>query len=414
MAGSTMATFAPDTIDPLEKYQSNTELAMPGFNWDDFSKPLVDGISMYDGKMVSIPFDIPIFILMYRKDLFDKYGVKAPGTWDELAAGLKKVLDGEKNGGMNGVATTGAAIEGAVCTFLKPYWSQGKDFNDANGRMTLDKAAASKGLSQWLAMVDQGVIKKNVAEVKTPDTVNEFEAGQVVFAINWGFAWDRFKDDKDSTVQGKVGVMPLPAMAGGKSATCIGGWQWAVSAFSKHKAEAAKLVKHMAGAEASRFLAAEGALLPTQADVYTDATVLKQVPWFKDAAAVVSFGRSRPQSERYGEVSDALRTTITAPADQIALRVDAPLSPEDGPTRVEALIVKAANATAPGGSSIAALVDAAVADFRRCELIAGDAVDGTPGDPGGEQSPQSASGGTGAVASASGRSSRVCSRAPMR
>jgi len=142
--------------------------------------------------------------------------------------------------------------------------------------------------------------------------VNEFKAGQVLFAINWGFAWDRFKDDKDSKVQGKVGVMPLPAMAGGKSATCVGGWQWAVSAFSKSKGESAKLVKFMASAEASKFLAAEGSLLPTQQAVYTDAEVLKNVPWFKDAANVVIAGRSRPQSERYGEVSDAIRTTTSA------------------------------------------------------------------------------------------------------
>ena len=39
-----------DTIDPLEKYKSKPDLAMPGFDWDDFSKPLVDGISMYEGK----------------------------------------------------------------------------------------------------------------------------------------------------------------------------------------------------------------------------------------------------------------------------------------------------------------------------------------------------------------------------
>jgi hypothetical protein len=84
--------------------------------------------------------------------------------------------------------------------------------------MTLDKAAAVKGLNTWLGMVDQGVVKKNVAEVKTPDTVNEFKAGQVLFAINWGFAWDRFKDDADSQVKGKVGVLPLPAMAGGQAA----------------------------------------------------------------------------------------------------------------------------------------------------------------------------------------------------
>ncbi len=151
-----------------------------------------------------------------------------------------------------------------------------------------------------------------MAEVKTPDTVNEFKAGQVVFAINWGFAWDRFKDDKDSQVQGKVGVMPLPAMAGGQSATCVGGWQWAVSAFSKNKTEAAKLVKHLSSPVSSKFLAIEGSLLATYAQVYTDADVVKSVPWFKDAANVVVAGKSRPMSKDYGQVSDVIRSTTSA------------------------------------------------------------------------------------------------------
>ena len=75
--------------------------------------------------------------------------------------------------------------------------------------------------------------------VLTAGACGSLFAGQVVFAINWSWAWDRFSDDADSKVKGKVGVMPLPAVAGGKSATCVGGWQWAVSAFSKHKADAA-------------------------------------------------------------------------------------------------------------------------------------------------------------------------------
>ena len=231
---------------------------------------------------------------------------------DELAVAAKKIQDGEKNPNLQGLSIQGAPIEGAVCTFLLPYWSQGKEFNDASGKLTLDKAAAVKGLNQWLSMVDAGVIKRNVAEVKTPDTVNEFKAGQVIFAINWGFAWDRFRMDKDSTVQGKVGVMPLPAMAGGKSATCVGGWQWAVSAFSKNKAEAAKLVKFMATPATSKFLAVEGSLLPTIQSVYVDADVVRNVPWFKDAANVVIAGKSRPLSKDYGQVSDVVRTTTSA------------------------------------------------------------------------------------------------------
>ena len=287
--------------------------------------PAYASADVVDGKIVALPAFADAQFLYYRKDLFEKYGVKSPTTWDELAVGLKKILDGEKNAGMNGVATTGAAIEGAVCTFLKPYWSQGKDFNDASGRITLDKAAAQKGIEMWLSLVDRGVMQKNIGEVKPADMNNAFKAGNLVAMVNWGFAWDILQSQADSTVKGKVGVLPLPAMSGGKSATCIGGWQWAVSAFSKNKAASAKLVRFLSSPESSKFLAIEGSLLPVFPQTYSDADVLKKLPHYKDALPVVQAARGRPMSDRYGEVSDALRTTMNAmlartvkPADGVA------------------------------------------------------------------------------------------------
>jgi multiple sugar transport system substrate-binding protein len=195
---------------------------------------------------------------------------------------------------------------------LLPYWGQGKQFNDAAGKLTLDKAAAVKGLQSWLTMVDQGVIRKNVAEVTTPVTVNEFKAGQAVFAINWGFAFDRFKDDADSKVKGNVGVMPLPAMTGGKSATCMGGWQWAMNAYGKNKDAAGNLIKFLSSKEASAFIAREGSILPVFQSVYSDPAVNRAVPWFKDALPVVLGAQSRPMVEDYGQVSDIIRTTTSA------------------------------------------------------------------------------------------------------
>jgi len=59
---SWVATFSQDTIEPIEYYKSKPVLAMPGFDWEDFSKPLVNGLALYDNKWVGIPFDIPIFI----------------------------------------------------------------------------------------------------------------------------------------------------------------------------------------------------------------------------------------------------------------------------------------------------------------------------------------------------------------
>jgi multiple sugar transport system substrate-binding protein len=320
---STIDVYLIDVVNPAQYF---------GAGWleplDTYLGPATQALQPYlaayananviDGKVAALPAWADAMFLYYRKDLLDKYQLPEPKTWDELVVTAKKVQTAETQAGVDGLkglqglSIQGAAIEGAVCTFLLPYWSLGKEFNDSKGKLTLDRPLAARGLQQWLNMVDAGVIKKNVAEVKTADTVNEFKAGQVLFAVNWSNAWDRFREDADSKVKGRVGVMPLPAVAGGRSVTCLGGWQWAVSAFSRHKAEAARLVQFMASAEAGKFLAIQGALLPTRAALYTDTEVVAAVPWFKDAAAGVMAGKSRPLSREYGRVSDVIRTTTSA------------------------------------------------------------------------------------------------------
>ncbi|HJU20901.1 MAG TPA: ABC transporter substrate-binding protein [Casimicrobiaceae bacterium] len=297
--------YAAGWIEPLDKYlgvkdaKSYMSQYLPAYATAD----------VIDNKIVALPYFADAMFLYYRKDLLDKYGVKPPATWDELATESEKIQKGENNPNLQGLSFQGAPIEGAVCTFLLPYWSQGKDYQKG---VPLDKKAAITGLDMWLDMVDKGVAKKNIAEVKTGDTVNEFMAGNVVFAINWGFAWDLFQSDPHTTVKGKVGVAKLPAMPGGQSATCIGGWQWSVSAFSKNKAEAAKLVKFMSSPDVSKFMAINGSLLPVYAKVYSDSDVLKANPWYDFALPVVESAKSRPVSERYAEVSDVVRTQTSA------------------------------------------------------------------------------------------------------
>lgn len=293
-------------IEPLDKYVGG-----PAFLRNDYL-PVYQAANVVDGKVMALPSQGDSMFMYYRKDLLTKHGVAEPKTWDELANAAKKVMAAEKNPDLQGLSFQGAPIEGAVCTFLLPYWGQGKQFNDASGKLTLDKKAAISGLKMWLKMMDDGVVKKNIAEVTTPVTVNEFMAGNVVFAINWGFAFDRFKDSPDSKVKGNVGVMPLPAMTGGKSATCMGGWQWAMNAFSKNKDAAGNLIKYLSSKEASAYIAREGSILPVFQSVYSNAEVNKSVPWFKDALPVVLGAQSRPMVQDYGQVSDIIRTTTNA------------------------------------------------------------------------------------------------------
>ncbi len=263
-----------------------------------------------DGKVVALPAFADAMFLYYRKDLLEKHGVKPPTTWDELTAAAKKVMDAEKDPNLQGLSFQGKAIEGAVCTFLLPYWSMGKNLV-SNGKLSFDKDAAVKSFKLWKDFVDQGVAKKNIAEVATDDTRKEFQAGNVLFAVNWSYAWGQFQGG-ESAVKDKVGVVKLPAVAGGQPASCLGGWEWGVSAYSNNKTEAQKFVQYLSSPETSEFMAINAALLPAFADKYTDPDVTKAVPWFAEAKPVVETAKARPVTPRYNEVSEIIRTSVNA------------------------------------------------------------------------------------------------------
>jgi multiple sugar transport system substrate-binding protein len=294
-------------LEPLDAYLGRDRDRVLGAYLPAYARADLIG-----NRLVALPYTADALFLYYRKDLLDKHHLPVPKTWAELGETARKLQAAEKTPALQGLSLQGAPIEGAVCSFLLPYWSQGREIADAQGRLTLDQPAAVRGLKTWLALVDQGVVRRNVAEVKTGDTVDDFKAGQVLFALNWGFAWDRFQDDADSKVKGKVGVAVLPAVAGGKPVSCIGGWQWGVSAFSRHKPEAVKLIRFLSQPAVARRLAIDASLLPVFPELYRDREVLHRAPWFAAAEPVVASARSRPVHARYGEVSDVIRTATSA------------------------------------------------------------------------------------------------------
>ena len=248
---------------------------------------------MVNGKVTALPAYADAMFLFYRKDLLDKYNMKPPKTWAELTADAKKITKAE-GGDLQGLSFQGAAIEGAVCTFLLPYWSAGHDIVNGKGELTFDHAAAVKSLKLWKGFVEDGVAPKNIAEVKTDDTRQSFQNGKVLFAVEWPYAWNHFQTDSDTAVKGKVGMATLPAVKGGKPATCLGGWQWGVSAYSSQKKAAADLVKYLSSKEVSKYLAIHSGYMPVYPSLYKDPEVTKAVPWMATALPVVESARARP------------------------------------------------------------------------------------------------------------------------
>jgi len=269
--------------------------------------PAYSQANVINGQLVALPAFADAMFLYYRADLLEKYNFKPPTTWDEAIQQAQTILQRENNPNLNGIGYIGAPIEGTVCTFLLPIWAAGGDVTNAQGQFSLTVEQAQRSLQFWVSLMDRRVSPPNMAE-KPQDTIRqEMQAGRWIFGTLFAYAWNRFQNDPDSQVKGKIGVVPLPAFPGGRQASCLGGWQWTVSDFSRNKAQAHRLVRFLSSPEVSKILAVDASNLPVFPSLYRDADILRVNPWFAQALPVVQAARARPQHPRYAEISEAIR-----------------------------------------------------------------------------------------------------------
>lgn len=203
------ALFSGDTIDPREQYDRKRDLALPGFDWNDFSKPLMQGISTYQDKLIGIPFDIPIFILMYRKDLFDKHGLKVPTTMDEYMKVVKTLDEAERGNDIYG--TTGQLKAGHYSLSLDWscwLWANGGSVFDKDGFFSGGDQDGMRGLAYMLDLVKH---MSPAAKTWTWDgEAQSISQGNAAMAMFWGEFFPSF-DGKDSKVVGLMEAARPPA-----------------------------------------------------------------------------------------------------------------------------------------------------------------------------------------------------------
>lgn len=261
-----------------------------------------------DGKLIAMPIYTDAGLMFYRKDLLEKYGVAPPQTWDDLAAAAKKVQDAERaagNGSMQGFVFQGKAYEGLTCDALEWVVSHnGGTIIDRSGKVTVNNPQAAAALDRaagWIGTITpQGVLNYSEEEAR-----GVFQSGNAVFMRNWPYAWG-LSQGADSPVRGKVGILPIPMGPNGRHASTLGGWQMAVSKFSKHPEIAATLAVSMGNTQGQKVWAMEGGYTPTVKALYDDPDVIKANPFLKELYPSIVSAVPRPSTvtgTKYNQVS---------------------------------------------------------------------------------------------------------------
>jgi trehalose/maltose transport system substrate-binding protein len=140
-----------------------------------------------------------------------------------------------------------------------------------------------------------------------------FQSGNAAFMRNWPYAWAA-GNNADSPIKGKIGVVALPKGGeGGKNTGTLGGWQLAVSKYSKNPDAAADLVMYLTSKDEQKRRATEGSYLPTIAVLYEDPDVLKASPFFGRLLSTFKSAVARPSritGSNYNKVSNAFWNAV--------------------------------------------------------------------------------------------------------
>lgn len=297
--------------------------------------PAIVANNTVDGKLLAMPWFTDAGLLYYRKDLLEKYGAKPPATWEELTAVAKKVQDGERaagNADFHGFVFQAKAYEGLTCDAIEWLHSYNAgNVVDANGNITVNNPNAAKALKMAASWVGT-VAPRGVLNYAEEEARGVFQNGNAAFMRNWPYAWS-LANGADSKIKGKVGVAPLPkGGADGQNAATLGGWQLAVSKYSKNPEAAADLVMYMTSAEVQRERAITSSYNPTIVSLYKDKAVLDANPFFYSLFDVFVSAVPRPSTPTGGKYPEVSAAFWNATHDVLSGKVSA----EDSLVKLEA------------------------------------------------------------------------------
>ncbi len=305
-----------DQLENLARYFMNPKLADPAFDAADIIPGYLQNIGVAGGEKgylpgptgsaFGLPFGAETSILGYRKDIFEKHGLKVPATYDEMMDLACKIPQLEK--GMGGLASRAASGQHAAHAYLLHLAPLGGRVFDDNWNPIINNAAGLKAAATLKKIVDCG-----------PEGAKTFgfaEAGAAFLQGNAAMYLDstvfaaQVDDPTKSKVVGKVGwaLHPMDVRRGSQT----GGFGVAIPKNAKNKEAAFLLMQWLTSKKADKMIALQGGN-PIRFSTHADGEVNAKFPFMATFGEALKHADPdwRPIIPAWGKINADLGTTMS-------------------------------------------------------------------------------------------------------
>jgi multiple sugar transport system substrate-binding protein len=200
------------------EYQSLPALVSGGVVRDitDLTKdavPSFDDATMkatrFEGKVYGIPQDVAPLMLFYRADVFKKYGLSVPTTWDQYA---QEAADLHKKAPKVSMTNFDAGDPGWFTGLVQQAGADWWTTSGTSWHVAINGPQSKKVADYWEKLVRSGVIEKNPSF--SPQWNKQMNDGTLATWISGAWAPAQLGGIAPAT-KGKWTVAPLPAWTAG-------------------------------------------------------------------------------------------------------------------------------------------------------------------------------------------------------
>ncbi|MET9350869.1 sugar ABC transporter substrate-binding protein [Streptomyces termitum] len=251
ISNAVKAGNAPDLVSieypSLPEFVSSGALQDIGdaFTEADRAKFLPQAVDLttLGGKNWAVPFDAAPQAFFYRKDLFEKYKVTVPTTWDEFRTAAEQVRKADAK------ARIATFFPDDPTTFEAMAWQAGAQWFKAgedSWKIDTADAATTRVTAYWQGLLDDGLVHKNASF--SPEWTGSLKNGTTLgyLGASWGAGVLKGTLPEQS---GKWAVAPVPSWDGKPASGMLGGSTFAVTKDSRNKAAAVEFAKWMTTTE---------------------------------------------------------------------------------------------------------------------------------------------------------------------
>ncbi|MEU7785703.1 ABC transporter substrate-binding protein [Amycolatopsis sp. NPDC049159] len=277
----------------------------------------------WNGKLYGATKNTNVQLLWYD----DRITPSPPKTFDELMTQAEQL---KAAGKPYQVLFTGAQYEGLVVFYNTLVASAGGHILSDDGRSVVMDDGAVRALELLKRLTTAGITDPSLTNQKEDEIRQAFQRGQAATELNWPFVYASYAKEKPQDLSHFKWTRYPSVTAGQPSRVTIGGFNLAVSTYSRHKPEAFEAALCLRNAASQKYQALVDGIPPSIATIYRDTspldaakpadakenpTMADQYPMKDDIRAALTDAAVRPLTPAYQNLSTVMSKVLSPPAE---------------------------------------------------------------------------------------------------